>query len=125
MECQALKHSTLTVPRETRHVGCRLPVKNVPTPQMGSQACRGAEQSSRPYVGVSLDIQVVEVVGVFHVAGPGALQPLDDLSFHFHGYVCGQQGQQQPLLERGVGERPETADHYGNTRGTSETLTDW
>lgn len=58
------------------------------------------EQSSVPDVGVSLDVQVVKVVGVFHLASFRALQPLDDLSLHLHGYVCRQQGQQQPLLKQ-------------------------
>lgn len=56
------------------------------------------EQSSAPDVGMSLDVQVVKVVCVLHLAGFGALQPLDDFCFHFHGYVSWQQGQQKPLL---------------------------
>lgn len=64
------------------------------------------QQSSLPDIGVSLDIQVVEVVGVFHLAGFGALQPLNDLSFHLHGYVRRQQGQQKSLLKHGVKEKP-------------------
>lgn len=54
---------------------------------------------------MSLDIQVVKVVCVFHLAGFGALQPLDDLGFHLHGYVRRQQGEQEPLLREGVGGR--------------------
>lgn len=66
----------------------------------------GEQSSSIPDVGVPLDVQVVKVVGVFHLAGFGALQPLDDLSFHLHGYVRWQQGQQKPLLKPGVEGRP-------------------
>lgn len=53
-----------------------------------------------------LDVQVVKVVCVFHLAGFGALQPLDDLGLHLHGYVSRQQGQQEPLLKQGREERP-------------------
>ena len=76
-----------------------------------------AEEGGRrcvPDVGVPLDVEVVEVVGVLHLAGFGALQPLDDLRFHLHGYVCRQQGQQQPLLKQ-VGKKTERGHTTGVT----------
>lgn len=52
-----------------------------------------------PDVGVTLHIQVVEVVGALSSTEVRALQSLDDLSLHHPGYVSGQQGQQETLLE--------------------------
>ena len=82
-----------------------------------------AEEGGRrcvPDVGVPLDVEVVEVVGVLHLAGFGALQPLDDLRFHLHGYVCRQQGQQQPLLKPGWKEDRERSHHRGHSKGRAK-----
>lgn len=93
---------------QRRHAIARhgLLVKNVAAAAARLPGLAEKEQSSIPDVGVALDVQVVKVVCVFHLAGFGALQPLDNLSFHFHGYVSWQQGQQEPLLKQGVEGRP-------------------
>lgn len=80
----------------------------------------GQEQNSVPHVGVPLDIQVVEVVCVFHLAGLGALQPLDDLGFHLHGYVRWQQREQEPLL-RGCGGKTDVLHHSGDIQVSEST----
>lgn len=90
---------------------------------MGSGLAEVQARSGVPDVGVSLDVQVVEVVRALHVAGFGALQPLDDLGFHFHGYVGRQQGEQEPLLKRGEEERDVSSDE-GDIQGAPETATD-
>lgn len=56
--------------------------------------------SLSPDVDVSLHVEVVEVVGVLHLAKVRALEPLDDLRLHHPGDVSGQQGQEQALLRR-------------------------
>lgn len=90
----------LTVPSKDRQLLCDV----VP-----DSPCRwGPARCTVPHVGVPLDVQVVEVVSVFHLASFGTLQPLDDLSFHLHGYVSWQQGKQKALL-RGRGQR---AEHF-------------
>lgn len=71
---------------------------------------------------MSLDVQVVEVVRVFHVAGFGALEPLDDLGLHLHGYVGRQQGEQKPLLKRGE-EETDVSSHDGDIQGTPGIVT--
>lgn len=105
---------------QRRHaiVRCGLPVKNVPTAVNRLPRFAEKEQSSIPDVGVALDVQVVKVVCVFHLAGFGALQPLDNLSFHFHGYVSWQQGQQEPLLKQGA----EGRQRVPITKGASSNI---
>lgn len=51
-----------------------------------------------PDISVSLDIEVVKIVCVLNLAEVGALQSLDDLSFHHPGNVSWQQRQQETLL---------------------------
>lgn len=51
-----------------------------------------------PDVCVPLDIKVVEIVSVFHLAKVWTLQSLDDLCFHHPGNMSRQQGQQETLL---------------------------
>lgn len=51
-----------------------------------------------PDVSVPLDIKVVEIVGVFHLAKIWTLQSLDDFCFHHPGNMSGQQRQQETLL---------------------------
>lgn len=51
-----------------------------------------------PDVSMPLDIKVVEIVCVFHLAKVWTLQPLDDLCFHHSGDMSRQQGQQETLL---------------------------
>lgn len=51
-----------------------------------------------PDVRVPLDIKVVEIVCVFHLAKVWTLQSLDDLCFHHPGDMSRQQGQQETLL---------------------------
>lgn len=60
---------------QRRHaiVRCGFPVKNVPTAVNRLPGLAEKEQSSIPDVGVALDVQVVKVVCVFHLAGFGAL----------------------------------------------------
>lgn len=64
-----------------------------------SPYCWGPARCTVPHVGVPFDVQIVEVVCVFHLASFGTLQPLDDLSFHLHGYVSWQQGKQKAFLQ--------------------------
>lgn len=93
-----------------------------PPPGVGLPSLAEGGRRRVPDVGVPLDVEVVEVVGVLHLAGFGALQPLDDLRFHLHGYVCRQQGQQQPLLKPGWKEEGERSHHRGHSKAT-ETIT--
>lgn len=44
-----------------------------------------------PDISVSLDIKVVKIICVLHLAKVWALQSLDDLSFHHTGNVSWQQ----------------------------------
>lgn len=47
-----------------------------------------AEQEKMlPDIGVPLHVEVVKVVGALGSAKVRSLQPLDDLGFHYHGYV--------------------------------------
>lgn len=92
-----------------------------PPPGVGLPSLAEERRRCRvPDVGVPLDVEVVEVVGVLHLAGFGALQPLDDLRFHLHGYVCRQQGEQQPLLKPGWKEDGERSHHRGRSKGRAK-----
>ncbi len=51
-----------------------------------------------PYIGVSLYVEVVKVIGVFRLAEVRPLQSLNDLCLHHPRNVGGQQGQQKTLL---------------------------
>lgn len=51
-----------------------------------------------PDISVSLDIEVVKIVCVLHLATVWTLQSLDYLSFHHPGNVSWQQRQQETLL---------------------------
>lgn len=114
-----------TTPKGTWRLRRGLPGTYIrhPHPPPGVGLPSLAEEGRRcrvPDVGVPLDIEVVEVVGVLHLAGFGALQPLDDLCFHLHGYVCRQQGEQQPLLEPGWKEDGERSHHRGRSKGRAK-----
>ena len=51
-----------------------------------------------PDISVSLNIEIVKVVGVLHLAKVGPLQSLYDLCLHHAGDVGWQQRQQETLL---------------------------
>lgn len=51
-----------------------------------------------PDISVSLDIEVVKIVCVLHLATVWTLQSLDNLSFHHSGNVSWQQRQQETFL---------------------------
>ena len=70
-----------------------------------------------PDVGVSLDVEVVKVVGVLHLAKVGPLQALNDLVLHHTGDVGWQQGQQQTLLST-ANQRRGTSITANQRRGT-------
>lgn len=60
-----------------------------------------------PDVRVPLDIKVVEIVCVFHLAKVWTLESLDDLCFHHSSDMSRQQGQQETLLAANKGRREE------------------
>lgn len=60
-----------------------------------------------PDVRVPLDIKVVEIVCVFHLAKVWTLESLDDLCFHHSSDMSRQQGQQKTLLAANKGRREE------------------
>lgn len=68
--------------------------------QLKGCKCEGnfVYQYNMPDVSVPLDIKVVEIVCVFHLAKVWTLQSLDDLCFHHPGNMSRQQGQQETLL---------------------------
>lgn len=51
-----------------------------------------------PDISVPLDVKVVKIVCVFHLAKVRTLKSLDDFCFHYPGDMSRQQGQQETLL---------------------------
>lgn len=73
-----------------------------------------------PDISVSLDIEIVKIVCVLHLAKVWALQSLYDLSFHHPGNVSWQQRQQETLLMAlAQGWSGESSGNYRNKQITT------